>query len=351
MPLPRYSLDDGGDAIDETLQESYSSVASASHTVPTWSAPPDAADAGADAGAPMSFEETPSFRLDRSVSPSVAAYDAPSSLDIDALLESTGPHHTKDNRSSWLASASEAVGWPYSRNSPIARLTPFEQLTLYMSTQKAAPELLPFPTHAFDSLIGQMEQQQSILDSLLHLPPSNAQDEEQDAPESGVDEDEFLRLNLVQVDLERCKWLLKHILRTRMDLLQKFGAFIVARQNERRKLNDAEDRFVGEFWQLKKDHFHSAVLGYLPEQLHDLTTGQPADTDDLSQQDTQQPNNSSNMVPGPDLDAPVFLRCLQDCGEITLPDNEKATLSNESMHLLRYRSIRHLVYQGVAVLL
>lgn len=46
---------------------------------------------------------------------------------------------------------------------------------------------------------------------------------------------------------------------------------------------------MSRFWQLKKDHFHSAVLGYLPEQLHDLTAGQPTD------QDAQQPSNSSNM--------------------------------------------------------
>ncbi|TKY85417.1 hypothetical protein EX895_005579 [Sporisorium graminicola] len=346
MPLPRYSLDDGGDG-DEEFEESYTSNAGASSSrlAPTSSPPPGAG------GLSNNYSQTPSVSGGRSTSPSLSAYDAPSSLDIDALLESdrrTAAHKGQPSAA--------PTGWPYGAASPVARLSAFEQLTLFMATQKAAPELLPFPTAPFDLLVGQMEQQQSILDSLLHLshiPAAGIEVEEADgapadgAGGGGVDEDEYLRLNLVQVDLERCKWLLKQIVRSRMDLLQKYAAFVVGRASEKAKLNATEARFVDQFWQLKKDHFHSAVLGYLPEQLHDLNTGQPTDQDTLSQQDAQQPSNSSNM----DLDAPVFIRCLQDCGSIALPDNEKATLSAESVHLLRYRSIRHLVFQGLVVLL
>lgn len=115
-----------------------------------------------------------------------------------------------------------------------------------MATQKAAPELLPFPTTPFDALVGQMEQQQSILDSLLHLSSTQPLDDADEGPASGIDEDEYLRLNLVQVDLERCKWLLKQILRSRMDLLQKYAGFVVGRPNERSKLNHAEGQFVTE---------------------------------------------------------------------------------------------------------
>ncbi|CBQ73325.1 conserved hypothetical protein [Sporisorium reilianum SRZ2] len=344
MPLPRYSLDDGGDG-DEELDESYTSNAGASSSrlPPTSSIPSRAGGLGS------SYSQTPSYADRRSTSPSLSAYDAPSSLDIDALLEpnaGTTAHKGQPTTAS--------TGWPYAPTSPLARMNAFEQLTHFIATQKAAPELLPFPTSPFDLLIGQMEQQQSILDSLLHLAhiPASATDDVADGGDAGaVDEDEYLRLNLVQVDLERCKWLLKQIVRSRMDLLQKYAGFVVGRTSEKAKLNATEARFVDEFWQLKKDHFHSAVLGYLPEQLHDLSAGQPTDQDALSQQDAQQPSNSSNMVPGPDLDAPVFIRCLQDCGAIALPDNEQATLSADSVHLLRYRSIRHLVYQGVVVLL
>ncbi|SPO24451.1 related to SLD5 - subunit of the GINS complex [Ustilago trichophora] len=345
MPLPRYSIDDGADADEETFEESYAShnVASTSRLpVNVSSLPPNAVDG--------SLPPSSSYAGGRSLSPSLSAFNdaPPSSLDIDALLRNTTSDSTSTTSSKPFPSAA-STGWPYNPTSPIARLSPFEQLTLFMSSQKSSPELLPFPIASFEALVSQMEQQQGILDSLLHLSASSTTlDDQEDS--GGVDEDEFLRLNLVQVDLERSKWLLKQIVRCRMDLLQKYAGFIQARAAERRKLNGTEGRFVAQYWQMKKDHFQSAVLCFLPEQLHDLNAGQPEET--LSQQqDQQQANSSNNMVPGPDLDAPVFIHCLQDCGNITLPDAEKATLSKNSIHLFRYRSIRHLVYQGSIVLL
>ncbi|SPO23748.1 related to SLD5 - subunit of the GINS complex [Ustilago trichophora] len=344
MPLPRYSIDDGADADEETFEESYASHNAASTSrlpASVSSLPPNA---GGGTLAPSS-----SYAGGRSLSPSLSAFNdaPPSSLDIDALLRSTTSDPTTTTTSSKSYTSATSTGWPYNPTSPIARLSPFEQLTLYMSSQKSSPELLPFPTTAFEALISQMEQQQGILDSLLHLSSSSTMPDDQEEG-GGVNEDEFLRLNLVQVDLERSKWLLKQIVRCRMDLLQKYAGFVQGRAGERRKLNGTEGRFVAQYWQLKKDHFQSAVLGFLPEQLHDLNAG-PEES--LSQQQDQQSNSSSNMVPGPDLDAPVFIRCLEDCDNITLPDGESATLSKESVHLLRYRSVRHLVYQGSVVLL
>lgn len=44
---------------------------------------------------------------------------------------------------------------------------------------------------------------------------------------------------------------------------------------------------------MKKDHFHASVLAFLPDQLHELSSGQTEAS--LSQQEEYQPNNSSNM--------------------------------------------------------
>ncbi|SOV08950.1 related to SLD5 - subunit of the GINS complex [Ustilago sp. UG-2017a] len=352
MPLPRYSLDDGAEE-DEEFEESY-----ASHQANGASSSRHPHSSLANAGSSSRLDSaTPSITgggRRRSASPassSLNAAPAPapaSSLDIDALLSTTtGASHSHSEYPGPSSSSSSSNGWPYSSSSPIARLKPFEQLTLFMATQKASPELLPFPTSAFESLVGQMEQQQSILDNLLHLSSHPSADP---GAEGGVDEDEFLRLNLVQVDLERCKWLLKQIVRSRMDLLQKYAGFIGSRIGEKMKCNAAEQRFADEYWSLKKDHFSASVLSFLPEQLHEFDTGAQQQQDTFSQQDSQQ-QASNNMLPGPDLDAPVFIRCLQDCGTAPLPDGETATLVAESVHLLRYRSIRHLVYQGSVVLM
>ena len=245
MPLPRYSLDDAGEGDEETFEESYPSnaAASSSRLGGATSSLGDTSFAQPPSVSGVAQHGSPSSSLS-------AAYDgATSSLDIDALLSSTNAHGSKGSTSSKSYVASS--GWPYSPSSPMASMTPFEQLTLFMGTQKAAPELLPFPITAFERLISQMEQQQSILDSLLHIshPPTHMDTDSSDATaeiEADVDEDEFLRLNLVQVDLERCKWLLKQILRSRMDLLQKYAGFIESKDTEKRKLNASETTFVAE---------------------------------------------------------------------------------------------------------
>lgn len=220
MALPRYSLDDGADDDEEVLDESYRSVGSSSR--------PYAAADGASSSLQASAIRagSPSFSTSGS-----AAEAGASSLDIDDLLRSSTPTNSH-------STAQSAKGWPYSSSCSIARMSAFEQLTLFMATQKAAPELLPFPTSAFETLLGQMEQQQSIVDSLLQIGSTADQDE--------IDEDEFLRLNMVQVDLERAKWLVKLVTRTRLDLAQKFAGFIHARPAQRAKLNPTEARFVQE---------------------------------------------------------------------------------------------------------
>ncbi|PWY99455.1 hypothetical protein BCV70DRAFT_140396, partial [Testicularia cyperi] len=234
----------------------------------------------------------------------------------------------------------------------------FEQMALFWSSQRSAPELLPFPISPFATLVDQMHQQQSILDSLLVTSTSNSRSHNSttsaaaysknsgyggtDADEGlevEVDEDEHLRLNLVQIDLERTKWLLRHILRSRSDLLHKYAQFISSSPAELDKLLPSERQFVLSFWSLKSDHLATSILQFLPDQLGNLEN-QPGTSE----------RGSSNMVPEPDLDAPVFVRCLDDCGPIRLPDEESATLSRDSIHFLRYRSIRHLVYTRQVVL-
>lgn len=243
MPLPRYSLDDSAE--DEEFEESYNTHqanAASSSRHPTSSL----ANAGSSSRLNSS---TPSISGGhrRSTSPPSSSYNAApppaSSLDIDALLSNTDASHSSSKYPAPSSSSSSSNGWQYFSSSPVARLKPFEQLTLFMATQKASPEILPFPTSPFESLVGQMEQQQSILDNLLHLSSHPDPETEESA---GVDEDEFLRLNLVQVDLERCKWLLKQILRSRMDLLQKYAGFVGSRSGEKMKCNAAEQRFVDE---------------------------------------------------------------------------------------------------------
>ncbi len=164
-----------------------------------------------------------------------------------------------------------SVGWPYSPTSPLARLSRSNNSPT-SSLPKSLPRNPSFPSTSFDTLVGQMEQQQSILDSLLHLSQPN---------DEGWMRMSNLRLNLVQVDLERCKWLLSRWFGVGLDLLQKYAAFVAGRgwrgrsstrarwrrqrvssshphgrERERERERDDTDKMFGtgghRFWQLKQ---------------------------------------------------------------------------------------------------
>lgn len=236
MPQPRYEFDEGDDEEQEygfTHAESSSSSrlspladrsASRSRTTPYRAGLDDMNDTSYTLGSGDEANGRDRYGKQRQMS---------TGPDLDALLM-TSDDALKDDAAS-----------------PISGMTPFEQMSLFWTTQKAAPEILPFPTTAFNTLLHQMEQQQSILDSLLatttSADPLALNPDDPDAePAAPIDdnEDEYLRLNLVQVDLERTKWLLKHALRTRMDLLQKHANYIVAHPQEVAKLTQTEQTFV-----------------------------------------------------------------------------------------------------------
>lgn len=61
--------------------------------------------------------------------------------------------------------------------------------------ERGSPEMQPWPAEIVETVMDQLQQQQSILDSLI-------------SDVSTSDEEQF-RLNLVQLDAERSKWLLR----------------------------------------------------------------------------------------------------------------------------------------------
>lgn len=81
------------------------------------------------------------------------------------------------------------------------------QLTHAWLNERGSPELLPWPVDLIDTVMDQLQQQQAILDSLMS--------------DAATSEEEHFRLNIVQLDADRCRWMLRSYLRTRLD---KVGA-------------------------------------------------------------------------------------------------------------------------------
>ncbi|KAE8211107.1 hypothetical protein CF327_g5106 [Tilletia walkeri] len=188
--------------------------------------------------------------------------------------------------------------------------------------ERGSPGILQWKGNMVDGVIDQIDQQVTILDSLL--------------ADSATSQEEHFRLSLVQLDLERARWLLKAYLRTRLRKIEKFARHIASERDLQVRLSDVELGYVKKYNELQTAHLNASVLSYLPEKMRGLTdqvaglSGGP----------------TGDMVVRPDLDEPAFIRCRHDCGQLQLPDGEMVELTKGSIHLLRYRSIRFLVDQG-----
>ncbi|WFC94337.1 GINS complex subunit [Malassezia brasiliensis] len=147
--------------------------------------------------------------------------------------------------------------------------------------ERGAPEVQPWDASMVEEVMDQIAQQQSILDSL--------------ASDASTSEEEHFRLNLVQLDVERAKWLLRNYLRARLAKIETYAAYIMSHR-------DIE-------------------LGYARR------------------------NAAGGMVTAPNLSAPVFVYCREDCGALPLPNDETAQLAKGTIHLLQYRDIRVFLQQ------
>ncbi|KAK0529013.1 GINS complex subunit [Tilletia horrida] len=202
---------------------------------------------------------------------------------------------------------------------PIPEIT---KLSRAWMEERGAPDLLYWKGDVVDGVIDQIEQQVTILDSLL-ADPSTSQEE-------------HFRLSLVQLDVERARWLLKAYLRTRLRKIETYAQFISAQAHMRDRLSDVELGYVKKYNELQTAHLNASVLSYLPEKMRGLA-------DDVM---GMSGGASGTMVHQPDLDEPAFIRCRVDCGQLRLPDGEMVELAKGSIHLLRYSSVQYLVEQG-----
>ncbi|PKI85000.1 GINS complex subunit [Malassezia vespertilionis] len=190
--------------------------------------------------------------------------------------------------------------------------------------ERGAPEILAWDFNIVEKVMDQILQQQSILDSL--------------ASDASTSEEEHFRLNLVQLDVERAKWLLRSYLRSRLVKIEKYAAYIMEHRTEQARLSDVELGYAKRYHQLMHDHYTNAVLQFLPETMRSMQDAVPGSAPE---------SRAGKMAASPNLDTPVFIYCREDCGPLRVfeLDGAPAALDKGSIHLLAYRSIRLLLQQ------
>lgn len=112
------------------------------------------------------------------------------------------------------------------RTSAIQRKAPIAILRQSWANERAAPALLPWQGEAVDGVCSQIEEQVNIIDSL--------------AADSGTAEEEHVRLALVELDVERARWLLRSYLRCRLDKIEQNAAFVCQDPISRSNLSELE---------------------------------------------------------------------------------------------------------------
>ncbi|WFD34010.1 GINS complex subunit [Malassezia cuniculi] len=186
--------------------------------------------------------------------------------------------------------------------------------------ERGTPEIQPWCGDLVDTVLDQIKQQQIILDLL--------------AADESTSEEEHFRLNLVQLDMERGKWIVRSYLRVRLHKIERYAMHIAGSTAAQERLSAPELGYVRRYSQMSADHFNSTVLQHLPEEMRGLSDPAPG-----------APGGAGSMVRTPRMDAPVFVYCRQDCGQLLLPDGAPVYLAQGSIHLLQYRTVRALLSQ------
>ncbi|TXT15946.1 hypothetical protein VHUM_00449 [Vanrija humicola] len=182
--------------------------------------------------------------------------------------------------------------------------------------ERGTPGLLRWEGDLLDSLLDRLEQQQAMLDTLRADPQTN--------------EEEHFRLQLVQTEMERGKYLVRSYVRVRLHKIEKFAQHIVSTPALHALFSGAELAHAHKYAELVSQHFSHSVLDSLPEWLR-RTDETYAD--------------GVSMVPKPNTDTPVLVLCRKDCGEVTLEHGDTAYLAEGTTHLVRY----HLVERWIAL--
>eukprot|EP00033_Pygsuia_biforma_P002714 GCRY01002998.1.p1 GENE.GCRY01002998.1~~GCRY01002998.1.p1 ORF type:complete len:204 (+),score=23.25 GCRY01002998.1:107-718(+) len=156
--------------------------------------------------------------------------------------------------------------------------------------------------------------------------------------ENSGDVDGSFASHLMQLEIDRIKFLLRSYLRARLDKITKYSLYVTKNDSTFDRLSPAEKTFVTKYVEAYSKHFNTSFLSHIPASLRTLDT------------DTEQ----MKMVPTPNLDTFVFFRVLEDVGLYQVSYNNMAdevSLSKGDIYIARYLPMRPLLRENKVVLI
>lgn len=186
----------------------------------------------------------------------------------------------------------------------------------------ACPEVLEWRGDLVDGLLGNVEQQERMIEGTL----ANAADAEEclfSAP-------------MYQTELARVRFVLGAYVRARLVKIEAQAGHIAADPAAFGRLSDREQAHCEQYLALLHKHHRAALLSDLPQPFADEADGDacPAALGKAASE-------------APKLGRFVFARAKRDIGDVEIdPSGETAYFEKDDVHVLRYEGVQSLVHTG-----
>ena len=161
-----------------------------------------------------------------------------------------------------------------------------QQLTRFWVSERAAPDVLKWPTDLMDRVMSRVRQQ---IETIEDMTAGTAM-----TGSGGGSSTSNLALSILQTDLSRTQYIIRSLLRQRLAKLTTYAVQYLAAEEKSTLLSPEERSFLQNHQALLSNLYGASFLSALPAQLQRL--------DDNA--------GGLNMVEGPDGKKAVFARCL-----------------------------------------
>ncbi|GAA6005774.1 hypothetical protein JCM11491_004004 [Sporobolomyces phaffii] len=180
--------------------------------------------------------------------------------------------------------------------------------------EMGAPELLHFPRQLIDKLVKDLAYRKAVVKGLQTA--------------SGQDEGYYTIIGIIATENMRAAHVLKMYTRERIHKLEQCAEYYLSQPDVHERLYDNEIVHAQGYVRLVKAYHDAAAMDAMPNQ-----------------------SKRPPQMTEPDFSKPVFLRALQDCPPVILPDGEPFVFAQGTQHMCRYSSVRALLEQGLVELI
>ena len=190
--------------------------------------------------------------------------------------------------------------------------------------ERLAPELLEYKALLVDAVKAMVDAQERAVE-----------ERERAAAEGGGDDNSNAAKiinNLLWVELNRVKYLLREYMRTRLRKIETYAWHLYTTPDAAKALGPAEKKYLEAYLGAVFDHMQSA-LEVLPEGYKNL----------LKEYDAGEEEEAEWMKPKPDLDSLVFFRFRQDVNNYLAPgDDEPVDIARGNIVMAKYSMFKPL---------